>query len=101
MRARDLSFLRNILESGARSLTDISVLTGMSMSATRFHVRDLHEAKQIHVADWAKDTRGRMMVRLYRWGTQEDAARPAGATAIQRAIASRQRRRARQQHAEA
>lgn len=43
---------------------------------TRAILLDFHEAKLIHIWDWATDKDGRFVVPIYIWGPGEDAPRP-------------------------
>lgn len=58
------------------TIASLSTISGLSTRATMRWVNTMREAKAVYIADWTKDTRGRLFVPQYRWGKKADKARP-------------------------
>ena len=54
-------------------------LTGLAQRTVAKWVSEWRELKQVHIAHWAPDKRGRLFVAMYAWGDGEDKPRPGPA----------------------
>jgi hypothetical protein len=67
--------LVELLGERPRTFATLSELTGLHYTTVRDYVNALHRRRQVHIASWAKDTRGRNCVRMYALGFGKDAPR--------------------------
>lgn len=68
--------LEKALKKKAHSLVALAKVGDVNTRLTKRYLDDLKEAGQVHVADWALDTRGYPTIRLYSWGAGADAPCP-------------------------
>lgn len=83
------------LHSSALTYDELVTLSGLSKPVVSRWVKNMRDAKTVHVAEWRDDTRGRKFVPAFVWGDGDDVARPGAAqTPAQRMASTRARRRA-------
>jgi len=63
------------LQNGTYSMAELAEESGLHYHTVRNFCKLAHERKMIHIVMWEKDTRGRDMVRIYKWGKGIDAKR--------------------------
>lgn len=56
-------------------MAELAEESGLHYHTVRNFCKLAHERKMIHICMWEKDTRGRDMVRIYKWGKGTDAKR--------------------------
>lgn len=92
MRLEQQLRVQTALQQRPHSYAELADLIGATRSTMALHCKKLRQLKVAHIAAWAPGVDGRHMVILLKWGHGVDAVRPEPKTAIQRAIASRARR---------
>lgn len=58
---------------GESSIAELAIASGLSYHVTRRYCIAFHNAKLIHVASYDFDSRGRKILRVYKWGSAQDA----------------------------
>lgn len=56
-------------------MAELAEESGLHYHTVRNFCKLAHERKMIHIVMWDKDTRGRDMVRIFKWGKGTDAKR--------------------------
>lgn len=64
------------LVAGQRTYEQLRAATGLSHASVARWVSRMRELKQVHIAGYAEDARGRPFVPLFAWGSADDAPRP-------------------------
>lgn len=58
---------------GESSIAELASASGLSYHVTRRYCIAFHTAKLIHVDSYDFDSRGRKILRIYKWGSANDA----------------------------
>lgn len=75
-----------------RSYRTLAELTGLNYQTVRGYVAALHRRKQVHIAAWMPDSRGRYRVAMFVLGFGQDVTQPVK-TPAQRVKEHRERKR--------
>jgi predicted ArsR family transcriptional regulator len=70
-----LALLVRELQPGEYTCAQLAERIGLHPLTVRDYVKAMHNAKVVHLARWAPDSRGRMCVRIYKLGQGVDAPR--------------------------
>ena len=79
------------LQSGA-SIDRIANITGLCRKSVERHTGMMYLRKLIHIHDWERDSRGRWVIRVYKWGNRPDAKKPAPKTQAEKDADCRKKR---------
>ena len=71
-----ISLMCEMLKSGPQRYADLMLMTGLSKQTVFQFVKQLREARFVHVSGFTHDTRGRLFVPLFQWGGEADTPRP-------------------------
>lgn len=63
------------LEDGTMSCAELAEETGLHYVTVLDFCRTAHRYRMVHIAMWEKDSRGRPMVKIYKWGNGRNAKR--------------------------
>lgn len=74
-----LSYARLIkaLRPGDLTLAELAEETGLHYLTVALYTRELYKVKEVHIAGWAPDNRGRLLSKMYKLGPGRDAKRKA------------------------
>ena len=82
--------LENLLEGA--SINELAEKTGLGRKSVERHTGMMYRRKLIHVSEWRADSRGRWVIRVYKWGNRPDKKKPAPKTQAQKDADSRANR---------
>ena len=74
------------------SINELAEKTGLCRKSVERYTGMMYRRKLIHVSEWRADSRGRYVIRVYKWGNRVDTKKPAPKTQAERDRASRKRR---------
>ena len=63
------------LQNGVYSMTELAEESGLHYHTVRNFCKLAHARKMIQICMWEKDTRGRDMIKIFKWGKGTDAKR--------------------------
>ena len=79
------------LLEGPSTAQDLASHTGMHVLTVQRTLRPLYRRGLVHISGWEKDSQGRWVVRVFKFGPGKDAKRPPPKTKAQRVRETRAR----------